>query len=177
MGKKITNVDKKNIDKKIKQQNSKPKNKKILILIICIVLIIATLIPVVNHLKKDDKILDTKTYVTIGDNKYTLTQTQYSFYYTLTINNFCSLYKDYLTQIGLDLSKDLSTQYYDATNKISWRDYFIELTNVLVQTTYSLYDNANSENYKNDNDNYYNSFLTSIKQDAKNQNISYEEKL
>lgn len=176
MGKKITNIDKKNIDKKIRKQNS-GKNKKIIISIVCILLIVATIIPTISYFSKKNEILDTKTYVTVGDNKYTLTQTQYSFYYTLTINNFCSVYGNYLTAMGLDLSKDLSTQYYDSTNKISWRDYFIELTNVLIQTTYTLYDLAENENYKLTDNSYYDAFIASIKQDAETQKISYEEKL
>lgn len=176
MGKKITNIDKKNIDKKLREENN-GKYKKIIISIICVVLIIATIIPTIGHFSKNNKILDTETYVTVGDNKYNLTRTQYSFYYTLTINNFCSIYGDYLSVMGLDLTKDLSAQYYDKENNITWRDYFMTLTNTLVQTTYTLYDLSKENNYINKDTSYYDAFLASIKQDAKTQKITYEEQL
>lgn len=167
MGKKIS----KNDLKKIKMQNTK-KNKLINyktfgILLILIVVIAGALIIKINN----DKVPDKETYLTIAGEDFT--QTEYSFYYCYTVNNYLAIYKDYTDYLGLDLEKSFSEQIYDAEAQMTWQDFFSDLTNAMLQTSETLYRQSCEDNYKPTNK-IYNEFLNSIKEQAKTDNRSYE---
>jgi len=62
------------------------------------------------------------TAVRIGDQN--ITAAEYNYYYLTTIQNFQNQYGDYLSYMGLDFTKPLSTQQY--TEDMTWEQYFSE---------------------------------------------------
>lgn len=165
------------MSKKISSKDLPKRNiKKIILLVVFALIIIGTIIGIVlyNKNKKED-VPDKDVYVTVGDTS--LTQTEYVFYYTMIVNNYINNYSDYLDYIGLDTSKDFSTQYYDEDKQITWQDYFLDMTNSLIQTTMSLYNEAKEAKYDIRNDNFYDNFIKGLKQVAKQQDYTYEQYL
>lgn len=161
MGKKISDkTAKKMVEKKI---NFKP----IMITTIAILLVIALIVSISVNSNKEE------TYVTVG--KTELTETEYSFYYTLTVNNYLYQYDGYLEYIGLDTSKPYSEQYIDETR--TWEDFFKDTTNSLLQSSFALYEDAKNNKYDGKNNSFYLNFIDSIKTAAKNNNTTYSQYL
>lgn len=152
----------------MKKQVNTNKKLKVLLIIVSVILIISTIV-IYSFYKKNTK----DVYVTVGDTK--LSEEDYIFYYTLATNNYLYKYNNYLDYLGLDKEKPFDEQYFDEGNNITWKDYFSTLTNSLIQTTISLYDDAKLNNFKEKNDDFYNDFIESFKTAAKERNITYEE--
>lgn len=157
MGKKISNkTAKKMVEKKV---NFKP----IIFSIIAVLSVIILAIGIITNSKKEE------TYVTVGNTE--LTETEYSFYYTLTVNNYLYQYDGYLDYIGLDKDKPYSEQYIDETT--TWQDFFIEMTNSLIQTSFTLYDDAKKNDYPYKNNSFYIDFVSNIKNSASENKSTY----
>lgn len=67
-----------------------------------------------------------KTVVaTVGDAK--LTNGQLQVYYWSQVYDFISYYSSYISYLGVDFTKPLSGQMYDATNDMTWEEFFLEM--------------------------------------------------
>ena len=84
-----------------------------------------------------------ETYVTIGEHE--IKKAEYDYYFYSGINTMYSYYGSYLSYFGLDLSQDLSTQYYSET--MTWKDYFDEQAIMQLQQVYALADAAEAEGF------------------------------
>ena len=78
------------------------------------------------------------TALKIGDTSYTAAE--YSFFYKMNYNNFVNQYSSYISMIGLDTTKSLSSQEY--TDGKTWADYFRESAQSSMKEMTALYDDA-----------------------------------
>lgn len=76
--------------------------------------------------------------VTIGSTGYSAAE--YSFFYNLNYNNFVNQYGSYLSMMGLDTTKSLSSQNY--TEDQTWAQYFQESAQASMKEITALYDDA-----------------------------------
>lgn len=65
-----------------------------------------------------------ETYLTIGGEE--ITRVEFDYNYNVVVGNYVTQYSSYLPYMGLDTTKDFSTQMYSDT--LSWKDYFEEMT-------------------------------------------------
>lgn len=92
---------------------------------------------------------------TIGDHK--LNTVMMGYYYNDAINNaYSQWYNDYGSNIntytqwllGLDLSKSLNKQVYNAESGMTWAGYFVSIAMDNAKSDYALYDLAVAEGFK-----------------------------
>lgn len=102
------------------------------------------------------------TYVMIGEHE--IKKAEYDYYFHSSINNLYASYGTYLTYMGLDLSSDLSTQYYSDT--MTWQDYFDQQAVAQLQQVYALCDAAEAEGFEHDATEDVNSFVESMEEAA-----------
>lgn len=76
--------------------------------------------------------------VSIGNTSYTAAE--YSFFYKMNYNSFVNQYGSYLSMMGLDTTKSLSSQQY--TEDQTWADYFKESAQSSMKEMTALYDDA-----------------------------------
>ena len=86
------------------------------------------------------------TYVTIGEHE--IKKAEYDYYFYGAVNTLYSYYGTYLNYMGLDLTQDLSTQYY--TEDMTWQDYFDEQALMQLQQVYALEDEAKANGFEYD---------------------------
>ena len=89
--------------------------------------------------------LKNETYVMIGEHEV---KAEYDYYFYSGLNAMYSYYGTYLSYMGLDLSQDLSTQYY--TETMTWQDYFDEQAVLQLQQVYALADEAAANGFEYD---------------------------
>lgn len=98
---------------------------------------------------------DRKTVAaTVGDHK--ISSAELNYFYVDAINNtyrnWQNQYGDYTSAtvqayLGLDLTKSLASQMYDAESATSWADYFVATAIDSVKSTYALCDKAAAEGF------------------------------
>ncbi|NLL77681.1 MAG: hypothetical protein GX235_10625 [Clostridiales bacterium] len=107
-------------------------------------------------------------YVTIGN--YEVTQPEYEYYYSTTVNNYLSTYSPILSYIGLDPSVDFDKQQY--TEDMTWKDLFDQMTVEQIKQTKALLDDAEANQFSYDITEEYANILSSISAQAQKQNLS-----
>lgn len=136
--------DKKTIEKQKEEKKAKRKKKTwTLIGILCAILLVAIII--INS----NLFYTQMSAVTIGDEEYTAAEV--GFYYHTSYYNFVSSYGDYLSLMGLDTEKSLSSQSYGEDQ--TWAEFFREqAVSTLTQMTV-LWSEAQDAGFKlNDED-------------------------
>lgn len=114
-----------------------------------------------NHVMND-------TYVMINDEA--VTEHEFDFYYNTYVNSFLSTYSSILPYMGLDTSKSYASQSYDDTK--SWKDVFDEAAVNSMISTKSMYAAAVSNNFDYDVTEDYNTFVETLKSNAKESGVS-----
>ena len=109
-----------------------------------------------------------KTYVTVGNENVTKVEFDYS-YYTV-VNNYVAQYSQYLSMFGLDLSKDLSTQYYSGTR--TWKDFFEEMTMDTLRRNKALKADAQATGFTVDVSAEYEGIVAQQKANAQEAGVS-----
>ena len=109
-----------------------------------------------------------KTYVTVGNENVTKVEFDYS-YYTV-VNNYVAQYSQYLSLFGLDLSKDLSTQYYSGTR--TWKDFFEEMTMDTLRRNKALKADAQAAGFTADVSTEYDGIVAQQKANAREAGVS-----
>ena len=98
------------------------------------------------------------TYVTIGEHE--IKKAEYDYYFNSGMNTMYSYYGSYLNYMGLDLTQDLSTQYYSET--MTWKDYFDEQAVLQLQQVYALADEAEANGFEYDSTEEVNEFVETL---------------
>ena len=83
--------------------------------------------------------------LTLGDT--TLSNAELSYYYMDTVNNFYSQNGAYAMLYGLDTSKALDQQVYDADAGTTWADYFLTAAEQSARAIYALATEAQAQGY------------------------------
>lgn len=121
-------------NKKIKT-NTKA-SKKMLIPFIIIFLFVISLIGLSYYNTN-------KYYIKVGDTK--ITKSEYQYFYQYTLNKFQNDFSEYEDYLNIDFSKDLSEQ--TMKDGITWEEYFISQTDMLIYETLSTYNEAKANNF------------------------------
>lgn len=124
-------------NKKVEVRN-KP-NKKLLLPFVSIIIIIGLLMGLSYYNAH-------KHYIKVGNEQ--ITKSEYQYFYQYTLNKFQNDFSDYENYMNVDFSKDLSTQMMK--DNLSWEEYFISQTDMLVYETLSTYNEAKKNNFKID---------------------------
>lgn len=159
---------KKYIRNKREQEEKKKKIRNILLGIIGIIVFIGLIC--FSQYNKNQSLH--KTYATIGENE--ISDMEYDFYYNMSTNSWINNNYSYLSNYGLDLEKSFSEQIYDKESNTTWLDFFISEADNFITDVYSLYDDANKNNFVEYEDTY-NKYIENIKNYAKEKEYSYEE--
>ena len=83
--------------------------------------------------------------LTLGDT--TLSNADLSYYYMDTVNNFYSQNGAYAMLYGLDTSKALDQQVYDADAGTTWADYFLTAAEQSARAIYAVANEAQAQGY------------------------------
>lgn len=108
------------------------------------------------------------TYVTVGD--HDVQRSEYEYYYYSGINNLYAYYGNYLSYMGLDLSKPLDEQAY--MENMTWKDYFDQQAVSQLKQVYALTDAAEAAGFEYDASADVDDFAKSIETGAANANMS-----
>lgn len=108
------------------------------------------------------------TYVTVGD--HDVQRSEYEYYYYSGINNLYAYYGNYLSYMGLDLSKPLDEQAY--MENMTWKDYFDQQAVSQLKQVYALTDAADAAGFEYDASADVDDFAESIETGAANANMS-----
>ncbi len=107
-------------------------------------------------------------YVTIGS--YEITEPEYNYYYSATVNNYVSTYSPILSYIGLDTSVDFDKQQY--SENMTWKDLFDQMAVEQIKQTKALLDDAAAHGFTHDTTEEYANVLSSFSASAESQNLS-----
>lgn len=102
------------------------------------------------------------TYVMIGEHE--IKKAEYDYYFHSSINTLYASYGSYLSYMGLDLSSDLSTQYY--TDTMTWQDYFDQQAVAQLQQVYALCEAAEEAGFEHDATEDVNDFVEAMEEAA-----------
>ncbi len=103
------------------------------------------------------------TYIEVGGDK--VTRTEFDYNYGLVSNNFINqYYTTYLYYLGIDLTKDLSTQMYSST--LTWKDYFDQLAVDNISRNKALLREAKAKGFSYDVAEDYQEYLDTVKSAA-----------
>ena len=101
--------------------------------------------PTVDAAAEGQKRKDTIA-LTIGEHQ--LNAVEVNYYYTEVINKFVNDYYYYIAYMGLiDTTKPLNEQYYDEEKTTTWADYFLDLAEESIKSTYMLCDLAEAAGF------------------------------
>ena len=103
-------------------------------------------------------------YVTVGEHE--VQRSEYEYYFYSGINSMYSYYGNYLSYMGLDLSKPLDEQAY--MESMTWKDYFDQQAIGQLKQVYALTDAAAEAGFEYDASEDVNSFVESIETGAAN---------
>lgn len=103
-------------------------------------------------------------YVTVGEHE--VQRSEYEYYFYSGINSMYSYYGNYLSYMGLDLSKPLDEQAY--MESMTWKDYFDQQAIGQLKQVYALTDEAAAAGFEYDASEEVNSFVESVEAGAAN---------
>lgn len=106
-----------------------------------------------------------------------VTETEYNFYFITGVNGFCSTYENFLSQMGLDTSKDLSEQKCLFESYSTWFDFFNSFAETAIVENRALCNDASSNGFVYDYEEEWNAFYMQIAQRAKEDNVSFSKML
>lgn len=161
----VTKYDRK-VQRRKEEKEREQKRKKVntiigaVILVALVVLVVS--FPVRAYLATHE------TYVTInGEN---ITKVEFDYNYNTVVSDFVNRNGTYLAFFGLDVTQDFSTQMY--TDKLSWKDYFEEITVDNMKRTKGLKAEADAAGYEFDTAERVAEFRSAMKDAAKEAKVS-----
>lgn len=161
----VTRYDRK-VQRRKEEKEREQKRKKINTIIGAVVLV--ALIALVVSFPVRAYLATHETYLTInGEN---ITKVEFDYNYNTVVSDFVSRNGSYLGLFGLDVSQDFSTQMY--TDKLSWKDYFEEMTVDNMKRTKGLKAEADAAGYEFDTSEEVAEFRSAMKDAAKEAKVS-----
>lgn len=161
----VTKYDRK-VQRRKEEKEREQKRKKVntiigaVILVALVVLVVS--FPVRAYLATHE------TYVTInGEN---ITKVEFDYNYNTVVSDFVNRNGTYLAFFGLDVTQDFSKQMY--TDKLSWKDYFEEITVDNMKKTKGLKAEADAAGYEFDTAGTVAEFRSAMKDAAKEAKVS-----
>lgn len=141
-----------------KQAEREELRSKILgILILVAVFCFVAYFPVKNYLSVHG------AYIKVNGEK--VTKVEFDYHYNTAKTNYLLNYGSYLSYFGIDLSGDLSKQYYSDT--LTWQDYFEQVAVDEITDTKALYREAKAAGFEYDTAKEYQEYLDTLKESAK----------
>lgn len=161
----VTRYDRK-MQRRKEEKEREQKRKKINTIIGAVVLV--ALVALVVSFPVRAYLATHETYVTI--NGEDITKVEFDYNYNTVVSDFVSRNGTYLGFFGLDVSQDFSTQMY--TDKLSWKDYFEEMTVDNMKRTKGLKAEADAAGYEFDTTEEIAEFRSAMKDAAKEAKVS-----
>ena len=121
----------------------------------------------VKHIM-DIKAATKDPYITVGE--HTLTQLEYDYYFNNTVNSYINTYSYFLSYMGLDTTQPYDQQDY--SEDMTWQEYFEQITLEQIRQEYALLDDAKANAFEYDTTEDYNTFVTTAKDTAKENQIT-----
>ena len=113
--------------------------------VVAILLVVAIVVGATQTIANSGIREKNTTAVTIGDHK--ISNAELNYYFVDSVSNFYSSYGTYAAMFGLDLSKPLNQQTYDASTGETWADYFTSSAIESARAIYAMIDAANAEGF------------------------------
>lgn len=168
-GKIVTRYDKKMEARRLQEEKDR-RNAKIAkitgIAVLVLIVVTAAVITVSGITKKNSVMND--TYVMVGDEA--VTKHEYDFYYNMYLNQFLTTYSSIISYMGIDTTKDLSTQPYDESR--SWKDVFDESAVNEMLNVKALYNDAAANGFEYDTAADYEELVNNVKTNTESSGIS-----
>lgn len=161
----VTRYDRK-VQRRKEEKEREQKRKKTNTIIGAVVLV--ALVALVVSFPVRAYLATHETYVTI--NGEDITKVEFDYNYNTVVSDFVSRNGTYLGFFGLDVTQDFSTQMY--TDKLSWKDYFEEMTVDNMKRTKGLKAEADAAGYEFDTAEEVAEFRSAMKDAAKEAKVS-----
>lgn len=136
-------------EKQLAQQKEDKKVKAytIAFAIVLVVLVLVAAFVGINRAVSNSGSREKKTVaLTLGDT--TLSNAELSYYFIDTVNNFYSQNGTYAALYGLDTTKALDQQVFDADAGTTWADYFLSSAEQSARATYAIAKEAAANGYE-----------------------------
>ena len=136
-------------EKQLAQQKEDKKVKAYTIAFaaVLVVLVLAAAFVGINRAVSNSGSREKKTVaLTLGDT--TLSNAELSYYFIDTVNNFYSRNGTYAALYGLDTTKALDQQVFDADAGTTWADYFLSSAEQSARATYAIAKEAAADGYE-----------------------------
>ena len=136
-------------EKQLAQQKEDKKVKAYTIAFaaVLVVLVLAAAFVGINRAVSNSGSREKKTVaLTLGDT--TLSNAELSYYFIDTVNNFYSRNGTYAALYGLDTTKALDQQVFDADAGTTWADYFLSSAEQSARATYAIAKEAAANGYE-----------------------------
>ena len=134
-----------------KQQAEQKEAKKLKIMTTVFVVVLAVMVvfaAVVGVTKTiEGKGIREKNTVAMTVGEHKISNAELSYYFMSSVNTFYSQYGSYASLFGLDVTKPLTEQYYDAEQTTTWADYFMTNATDGVKAVYALNDAAKAAGF------------------------------
>ncbi|MDE7268865.1 MAG: hypothetical protein K2N81_00145 [Acetatifactor sp.] len=161
----VTKYDRK-VQRRKEEKEREQKRKKVNTIIGAVILV--ALVVFVVSFPVRTYLATHETYVTI--NGEDITKVEFDYNYNTVVNDFVSRNGSYLGFFGLDVTQDFSKQMY--TDKLSWKDYFEEITVDNMKKTKGLKAEADAAGYEFDTAGTVAEFRSTMKDAAKEAKVS-----
>lgn len=136
-------------EKQLAQQKEDKKVKAytIAFAVMLVVLVLVAAFVGINRAVSNSGSLEKKTVaLTLGDT--TLSNAELSYYFIDTVNNFYSQNGTYAALYGLDTTKALDQQVFDADAGTTWADYFLSSAEQSARAIYAIANEAAANGYE-----------------------------
>lgn len=138
--------------------------------VIALILVAVLYSSVAGVLRKRAVLKD--TYVSVGS--HDLTELEYGVYYTGAVNEFLTMYGDYLQYMSIDTSQPFDEQMYD--ENMTWKDAFDEMAVRNVTQVKAVADDAKAQGFVyEDADADYEKYATRAAEGAEEAGMTLEE--
>ena len=168
--KKMTKYDMKMQRRREEELRQQRKSRYSAIAAVLVVVVIVAVLAVKIYGGYQDK---HGAYVTVGEHE--VQRAEYEYYFYAGVNSLYSYYGNYLSYMGLDLSKPLDEQTY--MEGMTWKDYFDQQAVEQLKQVYALTDAAAEAGFEYDATEEVNSFVESVETAAENANVSVNDYL
>jgi len=129
------------------EEDKKVKAYTIAFAAVLVVLVLAAAFVGINRAVSNSGSREKKTVaLTLGDT--TLSNAELSYYFIDTVNNFYSRNGTYAALYGLDTTKALDQQVFDADAGTTWADYFLSSAEQSARATYAIAKEAAANGYE-----------------------------
>lgn len=136
-------------EKQLAQQKEDKKVKaySIAFAVVLVVLVLVAAFVGINRAVSNSGSREKKTVaLTLGDT--TLSNAELSYYFIDTVNNFYSRNGTYAALYGLDTTKALDQQVFDADAGTTWADYFLSSAEQSARAIYAIANEAAANGYE-----------------------------